>query len=80
MAKAIVSIGYEDYVVDAEDALKLYEIIAKAERYKQRYRCRDEGGPLHFVWAQDNEDDIKSIRLINDGLYQIAKMAGKPAE
>lgn len=80
MAKAIVSLGYDEYVVDAEDALKLYEIIAKAERYKRRYRSRDDGGDLHFVWAQDSEDDVKTIRLINDGLYRIAKLAGKPAE
>ena len=77
MPKAIVTIGYDDFIVDAQDALKLHEIIAKAERYKQRYRSRDEGGPLHYVWPQDDEDSTKNIRIISDDLYRVAKLAGK---
>lgn len=80
MPKAIISFGYEDYVVEAAEALEVYNILAKAERYKSRYRRHDEGGTLHYIWPQDSSDDIKTIRIISDDLYRIAKLAGKPEE
>ena len=80
MPKAIIQLGYNQYVVDAQDALKVYEIINKAERYRSQYRSREDGGTVHYVWPQDDQDDIKDIRIISDSLYQIAKMAGKPED
>lgn len=80
MPKAIIQLGYDHYAMDAQDALKVYEIIGRAERYRSQYRRKDEGGTLHFVWPQDADDDLKDIRIISDSLYQIAKMAGKPVE
>ena len=78
MPKAIVNFGYSDYIVDAEDALTLYNILAKAERYKRDYRSKDEGGPLHYVWEQDNEDEMRNFTIMSDSLYRMAKLAGKP--
>lgn len=78
MTKAIIRVGYDQYVMDSEDALKIHEILAKAERYKREYRNRDEGGPLHYVWAQDNEDEARSFEVMPDNLYRMAKVAGKP--
>lgn len=80
MPKAIIQLGYNHYAMDAQDALKVYEIIGRAERYRSQYRSREDGGTVHYVWPQDDQDDIKDIRIISDSLYQIAKMAGKPAE
>lgn len=78
MAKAIVQLGYEHYIMDAQDALKIYEIIAKAERYKNVYRRQDEGGPLHYVWDQGGEQEMRDMRIMPDSLYRMAKVAGKP--
>ena len=78
MPKAIVNFGYSDYIVDAEDALTLYNILSKAERYKRDYRSKDEGGPLHYVWEQDNEDEMRNFTIMSDSLYRMAKLAGKP--
>ena len=78
MTKAIIRVGYEQYVMDAEDALKMHEILAKAERHKRDYRSRDEGGPLHYVWAQDSEDEARNFEIMPDNLYRMAKLAGKP--
>lgn len=80
MAKAVINVGYNDYVVDAEDALTLYNILAKAERYKRDYRSRDDGGPLHHIWAQDNEEEMRNFTIMSDNLYRMAKLAGKPQE
>ena len=78
MPKAIVNVGYHDYVIDAEEALTLYAILAKAERYKRDYRSKDDGGSLHYVWEQDNEEEMRSFTIISDNLYRMAKLAGKP--
>lgn len=80
MPKAIINVGYSDYIVEAEDALTLYSILAKAERYKRNYRSKEEGGTLHYVWAQDNEDELRQFSIMSDGLYRMAKLAGKPQD
>lgn len=80
MTKAIIRIGYREYVVDAKDALTFHEILAKAERYERKYRTEDAGGSLYYIWEQDEQDGDQSntIQLLSDNLYRMAKLAGKP--
>lgn len=79
MPKAVIQLGYNHYVMDAEDALAIHEIIAKAERYQRKYRSKEDGGPLFYIWEQD-EFDMRSIELMSDSLYRMAKLAGKPED
>lgn len=80
--KAVIRMGYRNYVVDAKDALTFHEIIAKAERYERKYRSDDEGGPLYYIWPQDVDDgeSMEPITLLPDSVYMLAKMAGKPVK
>lgn len=78
MTKAIVRMGYDKYVMDAEDALTIHEILAKAERYGSKYQRNEDGGTLHYVWQQDATDEMRSFELMPDNLYRMAKLAGKP--
>jgi len=78
MSKAIIRMGYDKYVMDAEDALAIHEILAKAERYSSKYQTRDEGGTVHYVWQQDGGDEMRSFEIMPDSLYRMAKLAGKP--
>jgi len=78
MTKAIVRIGYDQYVMDAEDALTIHEILAKAECFKREYRSRDEGGPLYYIWEQDLDNEARGFEIMPDNLYRMAKLAGKP--
>jgi hypothetical protein len=78
MTKAIVAIGYNNYVMEAKDALTIHEILAKAENYHREYRSRDEGGPIYYVWEQDAGNETRSIEIMPDSLYRMAKLAGKP--
>jgi len=71
----IVSLSYGEYVMPTEDAVKLMQILAKAERYKKQYHDRD---PSHHVWAQ--EDTTFMGTLMPDDLYRMAKLAGKPED
>jgi hypothetical protein len=78
MAKAIIQMGYDQYVMDAKDALIIHEILAKAERFKRNYRSKDEGGPTYHVWDQCADVETRSIEIMPDNLYRVAKLAGKP--
>lgn len=80
MAKAIVRMGYDTYAVDAKQALLIHEILAEAELYHRKYRREDEGGTLHHIWPQDATTETKSFEIIPEGLYRMAKLAGKPEE
>lgn len=78
MAKAIIRYGYDSYVVEAEDALTIHNILAKAEHYHRKYRSTDDGGTSYYVWEQDTSSEMRDITMMPDGLYRMAKLAGKP--
>ena len=79
MAKAIITVGYTEYVLDAQDALTILELIGSAEVYKAKYASASEGGSTHHVWECMNTDPY-TLKLLPDNLYRMAKLAGKPAE
>lgn len=80
MSKAVIQVGYMEYVMDSKDAVAIYDILAKAERYKRVYRNKEEGGPLFYIWDQDGEDEMRQFSIMSDSLYRMAKLAGKPPE
>ena len=71
----IVSLNYGEYVMPTEDAVKLMQILAKAERYKRKY---DAENPSHYVWPQEDTNFMGT--LMGDDLYRMAKLAGKPED
>jgi hypothetical protein len=80
MSKALIRIGYNDYVVDVSDAVKILEIMGKAEMYKAKrdYKATPTTTSYH-VWGQEmSGDDNMTIQLLPDTLYRVAKLAGKP--
>ena len=83
MAKAIVSIGYRECIMDFKDACAVAEILSTAELYKTKYN-KDDGGNTHetlHAYPQDNSDMAHlSVKLIPDELYRMAKLAGKPKD
>ena len=54
MSKAVIRIGYNDYVVDISDAVTMMEIMGKAEHYKTK---SDYGNTptttAYYVWEQE---------------------------
>lgn len=78
MAKALVQLGYGSFVMDAQAALKLAELLADAEVYEEKWRKADDGGTTHHVYPQDDSESMRTIKIMPNALYQIAKMAGKP--
>jgi len=79
MAKAIVRIGYQDYVMDVKDAVAITEAMSTAERYENKYHTKEEGGATHHVWTAD-ADNMITIQVMPADLYRMARLAGKSEE
>ena len=82
MSKALVSIGYVDYVLDIGDAVTLMEIMSKAELYKvvTNYNTKP-NAHAYYVWEQEPTHKANVVaQLLPDAVYRVAKMAGKPQE
>jgi len=71
--KAVIKYGWDEYVVSAEDALKIIKIVEGAERYARRY---NEGESAYYVW--DEPLSGLTLDLLTEEQYKVVKLAGKP--
>lgn len=79
MSKVIVSLGWSnEYVMDADKALTLLDLLKDAEKYQEVYRSSDKGGSTFHIFQQDKE--VCSLKVISSSFYNLAKLAGKPEE
>lgn len=80
MNKAIIQIGYNNYVLDTEKAIKILSLLEEAERYEHKWRKAEEGGSTYHVWDGNESpaDGLREMKLMPEQLYRMAKMAGKP--
>lgn len=80
--KAILSVGYKHYVVEAADAVRVAEILLGAELYATKYRTDAEGGTTRHIWSTktDGDDPIITVQLLSDTKYGMYKLAGPPPE
>jgi hypothetical protein len=79
MSKVIVSLGWSnEYVMDAEKALTMLELLKDAEIYKEQYRSAEQGGTLYHIYKQDKE--ICNLKVLSSNFYNLARLAGKPEE
>lgn len=77
MTKVIMNFGYNEYILDIQDAVTVMELMAKAEKYKAKYTS---GDYTHHVWDNQGDNPITSIKPINENLYRTAKLAGEPKD
>ena len=80
MSKVIVEIGYRNYVIDAQEAVKLAEILGGAERYEAVYHSKTETMASHHTYHVYTEEgvDAPTMRIISDDAYRMYKLAGRP--
>ena len=76
MTKAILNLGYTDYVLELKDAVTVAEMLSKAEVHESKYVSN--GPNTHHIYPAEKE--IGSIRLISTDFYQMCKLAGKPVK
>jgi len=79
MARAIVRIGYKDYIMNTADALHILDLLSKAERYETTYASATKSKTYH-VYDVPTEDKIDSLEIVHDDLYRMAKLAGRPTK
>lgn len=73
--KAVVKVGWKDYVMDADKAITLLGMLEGAEVFESKWVDKDN---TYYIYPQENETSLREIRLIPDQLYKMAKLAGKP--
>lgn len=76
MKKAIVRVGYSEYVMDTQKALTLLELLADAEVYESKWK--KDTDTTHHIYPQDTHRTISEFKVIPTAFYHMAKMAGKP--
>lgn len=74
MTKAVIRLGYTDYVVELEEAVAITNALANAEEFQQVGYGDDRA---YYIWREPKADRV-TIQVINDELYRVASMAGKP--
>jgi hypothetical protein len=78
MAKVVITLGWKKYVVDAQQALMVTDMLSKAEVYESKYTGEDRNLPVYYVYPQD--DHRWMMEIMPDNIYRMAKLAGKPKE
>ena len=79
MAKAILNIGYTEYVLDIEIAIKLAAVLTDAEIYKRVYRSDANGGPTTHVYTNPRNENA-TITIMSDAHINMSRLAGAPKE
>lgn len=79
MSKAILQIGYKNYILDTADAVAVIDILSRAEVYEKKAHKNKEGNYDYttHVYDQDADQNITLV-MLPDSLYRMAKLAGKP--
>jgi hypothetical protein len=79
MNKVIVNMGWnKEFVMDADKALTLLDLLKDAEMYSEQYRSAELGGSTFHIFPQ--EKFLCDMRVLSGSFYNLAKLAGKPEE
>ena len=77
MAKVIVEFGYDKaFVMEADKALTMLDLLKDAEVYKEVWRGQDKGGSTFHIFPQQKE--LCGMKVLSSNMYSLAKLAGKP--
>lgn len=79
MEKGIFSLGYQNYILDLDDAVAVMRLLARAERYASKWHRGENGNDsttTHHVW--DEPQEAFELKIIPENTYRMAKLAGEP--
>ena len=80
--KFLFDIGYRAYVIDADQAQIIWDLLRDAEIYeeKRKYGCGSERITTYHVYDQEELCEPVQMKMLTDRQYNMAKLAGKPEE
>jgi len=75
-----IKIGWSEIVVSKEDAMTLAGILERAYKWESKYISKDKSdtGESHTLLFAYPNDEEYNMKLINDAVFNMAKLAGKP--
>lgn len=76
MGKAVLKIGYLNYVMDVDKAIRVMDLLSGVEEYEEKWQKAEEGGTTYHVY--DADSDRIRVQILSDSKYRMAKLAGKP--
>jgi len=82
MNKAIVKVGYKEYIVDADKALAIADALADAEIYEACWHRPADGRDAFYtyhVYAREHDEKFQ-IDVISTAHYNMSKVAGRPGK
>lgn len=80
--KAILRVGYKEYVMSMTKAAQIMELLEAAERYESKWHKAENGREsctTYHVYP-DDADHRGNLEVITDAFYNMCKMAGKPQD
>lgn len=77
--KAVMKIGYNEYVLDTDKAVAILNLLEGAQIYEQKYHPSKDGeGSFYTHHIYDDEKTETHLQLMKDEAYRMYKLAGKP--
>ena len=76
MSKCVVSVGYKNFVLDAEQGVQLLELLGNAEIYEEKWHSETKDNTNHIY--PNDDSGMVNLRLLPQSFYNMAKLAGKP--
>lgn len=80
MAKVIINLGYRSFVINADQAIKLAEMLQDAEIYETKYHASTPDRSSHNTYHiyPPSPDNNVTMQLLTTEAYKMYKLAGKP--
>lgn len=78
MSRCVIALGYKNYIVNTEQAIRLAEMLSTAEMFEEKYNGSGGSNTFH-VWEQEEAGKF-NMTILPDSVYRIGKLAGKPEE
>ena len=80
----VVDLGYRKVILSKEQAFVLIECLEKAEIYEEKYwsetKRKEFGMDDEYTYHVYPNEKSFSMQIVADGIYKMAKLAGKPAK
>jgi hypothetical protein len=77
----VISLSYHTTLaMSKEDAMTLAGIFERAYKWEEKWISKgdSETGEAHYLYYAYPQEDMPSMKIVHDRVYEMAKLAGKP--
>ena len=76
-----INLGYNtSIVVSKEDAMTLAGILERASAWEEKWvsKSDSETGESHYLYFAFPQENMPTMKIVHDRVFEMAKLAGKP--